>query len=89
MTLNRYDALRLKTKCLGGKWATISRPARNAARSILLKRCVIKLPGLGNHECQVQALDTTHAWVCPVDETVLSRGCVKFKFRTIELAVRA
>lgn len=36
---------------------------------------------------QVQAQDSTHVWVCPVDETILSRGCVKFKKRTIEIAV--
>ena len=36
---------------------------------------------------QVQAQDNTHAWVCPVDETILSSGCVKFKKRAIEIAV--
>ena len=85
---NRYDSLRLKTKMLAGKWATVSRPIRNVKRSILLKRCHVKLTGLGEHECQVQAHNTTHAWVCPLDETVLSRGCVMFKLRTIEIQVR-
>lgn len=84
---NRYDCIRLKTKYLGGRWSTVSRPQRNVARSILLKRCIVKMNGLGDHECQVQAHDTKHAWVCPVDETVLGRGCVKFKYRKIEIAV--
>lgn len=36
---------------------------------------------------KVQAQDETHAWICPVDETVLKQGCVKFKKRKIEIAV--
>ena len=29
----------------------------------------------------------SHAWICPIEETVLKKGCVKFKKRKIEIAV--
>ena len=50
---DRYNQIRVKTKFLGGKWTTICAPKRNVSKSILLKRCMVKLSGLGQHECQV------------------------------------
>ena len=77
----------MKSKWLGGIWEAVCAPTRNAKRSLVLKKCNVKLKGLGEHECQVQACDETHAWVCPLDETVLQLGCLKYKRRKIEIAV--
>ena len=87
VVFRRYNLVRLRSKWLGGKWEPASGPTRNVARSLLLKCCNVRLNGLGNHECQVQACDDTHAWICPLDETVLQLGCLKFKRRKIEIAV--
>ena len=85
---NRYSEVRMRSTWLGGKWVAVSRPVRNVAKSILLKHCTIKLNGLGKHECQVQACDDKYVWVCPIDPLVLRSGCLKFKRRMIEIAVR-
>ena len=86
--VNRYNLIRMRSKYLGGRWAPVCRPVRNAARSLVLKRCNMKLNGLGKHECQVLACDTTHDWICPIDPLVLQLGCLKFKRRKIEVEVR-
>ena len=82
---DRYNTLRLCSKLLGDRWEAVVHNA--ARRSIVLKQCNVNLNGMGNHQCQVQACNDTHAWICPLDETVLRLGCLKFKRLKIEIAV--
>ena len=89
--MHRYTLLRMKTKRMAGtgKWVSCVK-ARTNPKSCLLKFCELVLQhGYGHELCQVQAIDTTHAWVCVMEENSIGNGCVKMKLNKINQCSRA
>ena len=81
--MHRYTLLCMKTKRMAvtGKWVSCVK-ARTNPKSCLLNFCELVLQhGYGHELCQVQAIDTTHAWVCAMEENSIGSGCVKMKLK--------